>query len=159
MFAEAADGWVQNLASTSLIYVLLVSTVQAGGCVMVWGMNIVADHVNPFMASVYHLVMATSKRIMLHVTKQKPQTGFMNMAVATLVTICVTSRTPLGCGRTGLQERVAEKSAKLHDSVNVPTWSRVSKESLQHPVELINKVFTEFILFIFFGIKRGLTGH
>ncbi len=64
-----------------------VSTVQAaGGGVMVWGifswhnlgplvpiehrlnttayLSIVADHVHPFMTTVYHLLMATSSRIM-----------------------------------------------------------------------------------------------
>ena len=72
----------------------LVSTVQTGGGVIVWGrfpwhilgpliaispgltatvcLNIVAD-------PVHLLLMATSRRIMLHVTKQKLQTGFMSM--------------------------------------------------------------------------------
>ncbi len=65
----------------------LVSTVQAGGGgVMVWGifswhtlgplvpiehrlntttyLSIVADHVHPFITAAYHLLMATSSRIM-----------------------------------------------------------------------------------------------
>jgi len=69
-----------------------VTTVQAGGgFVMVWGMfswhtlgpivpighclnataylSIVSDHVHPFMATMYHSLMATSSRIMHHVTK------------------------------------------------------------------------------------------
>ncbi len=83
----------------------LVSTVQAGGGggVMVWGifswhtlgplvpiehrlnatayLSIVADHVHPFMTTVY-LLMATSSRIMHHVTKLKSsQTGFLNTVV------------------------------------------------------------------------------
>ncbi len=86
----------------------LVSTVQAGGGgVMVWGifswhtlgplvpiehrlnatayMSIVADHVHPFMITVYHLLMATCSRIMLHVTKLKSsQTDFLNMAMSSL---------------------------------------------------------------------------
>ncbi len=71
----------------------LVSTVQAGGGVMVWGifswhtlgplvpiehglnatayLSIVADHVHPFMNSVYPYSDATSSRIMHHVTKLK----------------------------------------------------------------------------------------
>ncbi len=70
----------------------LVSTVQAAGGVIVWGifswhtwplvpiehhlnttayLSIVADHVHPFMTTVYHLLMATSSRIMNHVTKLK----------------------------------------------------------------------------------------
>ncbi len=84
------------------------STIQAaGGSVMVWRifywhtlgplvptehrlnatayLSIVADHVNPFMTTVYHLLMATSSRIMLHVTKLKPsQTGFLNMTMSSL---------------------------------------------------------------------------
>ncbi len=86
----------------------LVSTVQAGGGgVMVWGifswhtlgllvpiehrlnatayLSIVADHVHPFMTTVYHLPMATSSRIMHHVTKLKSsQTGFLNMTMSSL---------------------------------------------------------------------------
>ncbi len=85
----------------------LVSTVQAGvGGVMVWGifswhtlgtlvsiehrlnhslLSIVADHVHPFMTTVYHLLMTTSSRIMYHVTKLKSsQTGFLNMTMSSL---------------------------------------------------------------------------
>ncbi len=86
----------------------LVSTVQAGGGgVMVWGifswhtlgpllpiehrlnttayLSIVADRVHPFMTTVYHLLMATSSRIMHHVTKLKSsQTGFLNMTMSSL---------------------------------------------------------------------------
>ncbi len=86
----------------------LVSTVQAGG-VMVWGifswhtlgplvpiehclnatayMSIVADHVHPFMTTVYPYSDATSSRIMHHVTKLKSsQTGFLNMTISSLYT-------------------------------------------------------------------------
>ncbi len=86
----------------------LVSTVQAGvGGVMVRGifswhtsealvpiehclnttvyLSIVADHVHPFMTTVYHLLMTTSSRIMHHVTKLKSsQTGFLNMTMSSL---------------------------------------------------------------------------
>ncbi len=85
----------------------LVSTVQAGGSgVRVWGifswhtlgplvlfanclntttyLSIVADHFHPFMTSVY-LLMATSSRIMHHVTKLKSsKTGFLNMTMSSL---------------------------------------------------------------------------
>ncbi len=84
----------------------LVSTVQAGGGgVMVWGifswhtlgplvpiehrlnttayLSIVADHVHPFMTTVYPSSDATSSRIMQHVTKLKSsQTGFLNMTMS-----------------------------------------------------------------------------
>ncbi len=83
----------------------LVSTVQAGGGVMVRGifswqtlsplvptdhrlnttayLSIVADHVHPFMTTVSS--DATSSRIMHHVTKLKSsQTGFLNMTMSSL---------------------------------------------------------------------------
>ncbi len=85
----------------------LVSTVQAAGGVMVWGifswhtlgplvpiehrlnttanLSIVADHVHPFRLQCTHLLMATSSRIMHHVTKLKSsQTGFLNMTMSSL---------------------------------------------------------------------------
>ncbi len=85
----------------------LVSTVQAAGGVMVWGifswhtlghlvpiehrlnvtvyLSIVADHVHPFMTAVYPSSDATSSRIMHHVTKLKSsQTGFLNMTMTSL---------------------------------------------------------------------------
>ncbi len=90
------------------IHSCLVSTVQAGGGgVMVWGifswhtlgllvpiehrlnatadLSIVADHVHPFMTTVYTSSDATSSRIMHHVTKLKSsQTGFLNMTMCPL---------------------------------------------------------------------------
>ncbi len=85
----------------------LVLMVQAGGGVMVWGifswdtlsplvpiehrsnstvyLSIVADHVHPFMTTVYSSSDATSSRIMHHVTKLKSsQTGFLNMTMSSL---------------------------------------------------------------------------
>ncbi len=47
-------------------------------------LSIVADHVHPFMTTVY-LLMITSSRIMHHVTKLKSsQTGFLNMTMSSL---------------------------------------------------------------------------
>ncbi len=109
----------------------LVSTVQAGGGgVMVWMifschtlgplvpiehrlnatvyLSIVADHVHPFITTVYPSSDATSSRIMHHVTKIKSsQTGFLNMTMSSLylnastVTRTQSNRARLGCGRTG----------------------------------------------------------
>ncbi len=85
----------------------LVSMVQADDGVMVWGtfswhtlgslvpiehrlnttvyLSIVADHVHPFMTTVYPSSDATSSRIMHHVTKLKSsQTGFLNMTMSSL---------------------------------------------------------------------------
>ncbi len=121
----------------------LVLKVQAGGGgVMVWGifylhklgpfipiehcinatayLRIVADHVHPFMTTVRHLLMATSSRIMHHVTKLKSsQTGFLNMTMSSLYSIASTvtrsqsNRAPLGCGGTGDSHHgwAADKSA------------------------------------------------
>ncbi len=49
-------------------------------------LSIVADHVHPFMTTVYtYLLMAISSRIMHHVTKLKSsQTGFLNMTMSSL---------------------------------------------------------------------------
>ncbi len=121
----------------------LVSTVQAGGGgVMVWGifswhtlgtlvpiehclnttayLSIVADHVHPFMTTVYSSSDATSSRIMHHVTKLKSsQTGFLNMTMSLLYSNSLHShqisinRAPLGCGGTGDSHHgcAADKSA------------------------------------------------
>ncbi len=122
----------------------LVSTVQAGGGgVMVWGvfywhtlgrlvttehclnatayLSIVADHVHPFMTTVYPSSDATSSRIMHHVTKLKSsQTGFLNLTMSSLysnhnytVTRSQSNRAPLGCGGTGDSHHgcAADKSA------------------------------------------------
>ncbi len=86
----------------------LVTMVQAGGgSLMVWGifswhtlgplvpikhclnttvyLSIVADHVHPFMTTVYPSSDATSSRIMHHVTKlRSSQTGFLNMTMSSL---------------------------------------------------------------------------
>ncbi len=81
----------------------LVSTVQAGGGVMVWGIFSwhtlgllvpielrlistaylsIVDHVHPFRTTVYTSSDATSSRIMHHATKLKSsQTGFLNMTM------------------------------------------------------------------------------
>ncbi len=126
-----SDGWVRiwRKEHESMDPSCLVSTIQAGGGVMVWGIfswhtlgvlvpiehrlntpayrSIVADHVHPFMTTVDHLLMATSSRIMHHVTKlNSSQTGFLNMKMSSLysnstVTRSQSNRAPLGCSRTG----------------------------------------------------------
>ncbi len=48
-------------------------------------LSIVADHVHPFMTTVYPSSDTTSNRIMHHVTKLKSsQTGFLNMTMSSL---------------------------------------------------------------------------
>ncbi len=104
-----SDGRVRiwRKAHESMDLSCLVSTVQTVGGVMVWGMfswhtlghlvpiehrlnvtdylSIVADHVHPFMTTVYPSSDATSSRIMHHVTKLKSsQTGLLNMKMSSL---------------------------------------------------------------------------
>ncbi len=104
-----SDGWVRiwRKEHESMDPFCLVSTVQAGGGGVMWDifswhtlgplvpiehrlnatayLSIVVDHVHPFMTTVYHLLMATSSRIMHHVTKlNSSQTGFLNMTVSSL---------------------------------------------------------------------------
>ena len=47
-------------------------------------LSVVPDHAPPFLATVYHLQMVTSSWIMLHVTKLKSRTDFMNMTVSSV---------------------------------------------------------------------------
>ncbi len=48
-------------------------------------LSIVADHVHPFMTTVYPSSDATSSSIMHHVTKLKSsQTGFLNITMSSL---------------------------------------------------------------------------
>ncbi len=123
----------------------LVSTVQAGGGgVMVWGifswhtlgplvpiehclnatayLIIVADHVHPFMTTVYPSYMATSSRIMHHVTCHKAQIisdwflehdNEFTLLKWPPVTRYQSNRAPLGCGGTGDSHHgcAADKSA------------------------------------------------
>ncbi len=67
-------------------------------------LSTVADHVRPFMTTVYHHVMATPSRKTRHVTKLKSsQTGFLNMmsSLNSNGPHSQSSRAPLGCGGSG----------------------------------------------------------
>ncbi len=104
-----SDGRVRiwHIEHESMDSSCLVSTVHAGGGVMVWCifswhtlgplvpiehrlnatvyLSIVAEHVHPFMTTVYLSSDATSSRIIDHVTKLKSsQTGFLNMTMSSL---------------------------------------------------------------------------
>ncbi len=119
----------------------LVSTVQAGaGGVMVWGifswhtlgplvpidhclnatvyLSIVADHVHPFMTTVYPSSDATSSRIMHHVSNHLRLVSWTWQWVhftqmSSTVTRSQSNRAPLGCGGTGDSHHgcAADKSA------------------------------------------------
>ncbi len=145
----------------------LVSTVHGGGGVMVWGifswhtlgplvpiehslnatayLSIVADHVHPFMTTVYHLLMATSSRIMHHVTKLKSsQTGFLNMTMSSLysngstVTRSQSNRAGLVCDGKGDSHHgcAADKSAATAWCYHV-NMDKISEACFQHLVESI----------------------
>ncbi len=106
-------------------------------------LSIVADHVHPFMTTVYPSSDATSSRITHHVTKLKSsQTGFLNMTMCSLYS-------------NGLQSPNLNPIEHLWDVVEreihimdvQPTnlqqlcdaimsiWPKISEECFQHLVE------------------------
>ncbi len=158
----------------------LVSTVQAGGGVMVWGkfswhtlgplvpvehwlnatayLSIVADHVHPFMTTVYHLLMATSSRIMHHVTKIKSsQTGFLNMTMSSLYS-------------NGLHSQ--QIAIQYADFTQPPCWNRSEAPVVRNPEVTVkhqpgssaNAIYELrcgrrhvcFLYFTVFGIRGGM---
>lgn len=86
----ADDGvrtWRQRHKSTDAT--CLMSTIQAAGGVMMRGMifwrtfvtaclSVAADHVYPFMETINHLLMATSRMIMNHVAMIKVVTNLLS---------------------------------------------------------------------------------
>ncbi len=142
----------------------LVSTVQAGGGgVMVWGifswhtlgplvpiehrlnatayLSIVADHVHPFMTTVYPSSDATSSRIMHHVTKLKSsQTGFLNITI-------LLKWPPQSLDLNPIEHLwdVVERKICIMDvqptnlqqlcDVIMTIWTKISEECFQHLVE------------------------
>ncbi len=97
----------------------------------------------PLWLQCTHLLMATSSRIMHHVTKLKSsQTGFLNMTMSSLYSNTPHShqsqsnRAPLGCGGTGdsHHECAADNLQQLRNAI-VSIWTKISEECLQHLVE------------------------
>ncbi len=146
----------------------LVSTVQAaGGGVMVWGifswhtlgplvpiehrlnatayLSIVADHVHPFMTTVYHLLMATSSSIM-HMSQSSNHLRLVSWTwqwvnftqMASTVTRSQSNRAPLGCDGTGDSHHgcTADKSAATAWCYHV-NMDKISEACFQHLVESI----------------------
>ncbi len=135
----------------------LVSMVQAGGGVMVWGifswhtlgplvsiehclnttvyLSIVADHVHPFMTTVYPSSDATSSRIM-HMSQSSNHLRLVSWTwqwvhftqMASTVTRSQSNRAPLGCSGTGDSHHgcAADKSAATvwcyHVNMNQNLW-------------------------------------
>ncbi len=119
----------------------LVSTVQAGDGVMMWGifswhtlgplvpiehylnttfyLSIVADHVHPFMTSVYPSSDGYS-RIIHHVTKLKlSQTGFLNIIMGSLYSML-----------TLLMDVQPTNLQQLCDAI-MSIWTKISEEYFQ----------------------------
>ncbi len=116
-------------------------------------LSIVADHVPPFMTTVYpHLLMVTSGRIMHHVTKFKSsQTGFLNMTMSSLYSppqspdlnpiehlwdvveqeICIMDVQP-----TNLQQ--------LCDAI-MSIWTKISEECFQYLIESMPRRIKAFL--------------
>ncbi len=115
----------------------LVSTVQAGDGVMVWRifswhtlgplvpiehhliatgyLNIVADHVHPFMTTLYTSSDATSSRIMHHLRLVSWTWQWVHFTqITSTVTRSPSNRASLGCGGTGDSHHgcAADKSAE-----------------------------------------------
>ncbi len=139
----------------------LVSTVQAAGGVMLWGilswhtlgplvpiehrlyttvyLSIVADHVHPFMITVYPSSDATSSRIMHHVSNHLRLVSWTWQWVhftqmASTVTRSQSNRAALGCGGTRDSHHgcAADKSAATawcyHDNMfPIPFWIYATK--------------------------------
>ncbi len=77
-------GWCNGVGNIFLAHFVHLVSIEHRLNATVY-LSIVADHVHPFMTTVYHLLMTTSSRIMYHVTKLKSsQTGFLNMTMSSL---------------------------------------------------------------------------
>lgn len=155
---DGAGFLCQNLASTAWTHgPKLPCVTSPGRWPWRWKRNhgfksrILSDRVLPFMASVYRLLMATSSKIMLHVTEEKSQTRFHEHWYwvqfpqrSPSVTGCVSNRKPLRCGRKGKSQH----DCPADESVGtmwcfMSTWGLREKEGhIQYGV--LNKVLTEW---------------
>ncbi len=99
-------------------------------------LSIVADHVHPFMTTVYHLLMATSSRIM-HPCHKLNHLRLVSWTwqwvhftqMASTVTRSQSNRAPLGCGGTGDSHHgcAATNLQQLRDAI-MSIWTKVSEE-------------------------------
>ncbi len=141
----------------------LVSTVQADGGVMVWGiyfwhtlgplvptehrlkatayLSIVADHVHPFMTTVYPFSDATSSRLIHHVTKLKSsQTAFLNMFTLLKWPPQSPDLNPIEHlwdvmeREIGIMDVQPTNLQQLRDDIR-SIWTKISEERFQHLVE------------------------
>lgn len=89
------------------------------------------DHLNPFMATIYHLLMVVSSAIMDHGAKQVASNWFLKLCLP-IVTGCESKRTNSGCdGAWDWQhECAADKSTGIQSWRN----SRTYKDILRNPM-------------------------
>ncbi len=131
----------------------------AGGGVMVWGdiflvpidhrlnatvyLSIVADHVHPFMTTVYPSSDATSSRIMHRHKAQIISDWFLEhdneftfTQMASTVTRSQSNRASLGCCGTRDSHHgcAADNLQQLCDAI-MTIWTKISEECFQHLVE------------------------
>ncbi len=95
------------------------------------------------MTTVYHLLMATSSRIMHHVTKLKSsQTGFLNMKISSLHSNGLQSPdlNPIKHLWDVVEQEIhimdvqLTNLQQLRDAI-MSIWTRISEECFQHLVE------------------------
>ena len=128
----------------------LVSTLQAGGGVMVWGcfldtlsvehqvghMSIFDGHVHPFKSTVCQTFIATSSRIMYHITKLKSSQTGVNVTMSSLYSKGLRSpqisiqQSIFGMWRNTpcIMDVQLANLQKLHDAI-MSIWTKISKES------------------------------
>ncbi len=99
-------------------------------------LSIVADHVHPFMITVYPSSDATSSRIMHHVTKLKSsQTGFLNMTMSSLYSNGLHSHLWDVVEREiHIMDVQLTNLQQLRDAI-MSIWTKISEECFQHLVE------------------------
>ncbi len=107
-------------------------------------LSIVADHVHPFMTTVYPSSDATSSRIMHHVTKLKSsQTGFLNMTMSSLysndlhshqISIQIEHLWDVVDWMIHIMDVQLTNLQQLRDAI-MSIWTKISEECFQHLVE------------------------
>ncbi len=108
--------------------------------------SIVADHVHPFMTTVFPSSDATSSRIMHHVTKLKSsQTGFLNMTMSSLYSNGLHSHqisiqeSTFGMWWNGrFTSWMCSRQICSNCVMLLSIWTKISEECFQHLIEYMS---------------------